>query len=446
MRLTDRTAPRPTSSRSTTRPGRRPVGPVAAHPPGQRGRSVLESALTYLPGPSSTASTPDTSGSTDSHGAVRPHHLRGHPARSPAGPADPGDRADEDVPARGVTGTLTRPGIGTLPGDEPILRYVDLATVHIADAAAMTLPDWARTVIPGPAKAPLLYSGTRAGSRRRSWPSTRAIRTCPSRSPSRSCFEPGRRAHGWLDRTGRRGRPGHGAPAGDPDRGDRRPRRPAGRLGRGPAAGCRRDDRDVRGDPAARGLHRDWHRRRRGLAGRQRLRGASPSAAASASSTPAGSPGASASGSGASRVRRRPGGRGHRPVRRGPVRRGRIDDHAGLGGRPRGARHDGRRSGQPGGSPAPAGTTDPVATRPAARDELWIPLLVLVLVLLCIEWAVYERDSLSRGRRALLARLGRPARRPVVARAGARRGRGAERGHRLQRPDRPRARCRSCSP
>src|SRR4029077_19548836 len=38
-----------------------------------------------------------------------------------------------------------------------------LATVHIADAAAMTLPDWARTVIPGPAKAPLLYSGTRAG-------------------------------------------------------------------------------------------------------------------------------------------------------------------------------------------------------------------------------------------------------------------------------------------
>jgi hypothetical protein len=64
------------------------------------------------------------------------------------------------------------------------------------------------------------------------------------------------------------------------------------------------------------------------------------------------------------------------------------------------------------GSPAPAGTTDPAATRPAARDELWIPLLVIVLVLLCIEWAVYERDSLSRGRRALMARLGRPGATP----------------------------------
>jgi hypothetical protein len=39
-------------------------------------------------------------------------------------------------------------------------------------------------------------------------------------------------------------------------------------------------------------------------------------------------------------------------------------------------------------------------------------LLVIVLLLLCIEWAVYERDSLSRARRALLARLGRPGTTP----------------------------------
>ena len=62
-----------------------------------------------------------------------------------------------------MTGTLSRPGIGTLDPDEPILHFVDLSTVHIADASQMALPDWARTVIPGPAKAPLLYSGDRAG-------------------------------------------------------------------------------------------------------------------------------------------------------------------------------------------------------------------------------------------------------------------------------------------
>ena len=74
-------------------------------------------------------------------------------------------------------------------------------------------------------------------------------------------------------------------------------------------------------------------------------------------------------------------------------------------------------SAQPG---ARRGTADPVAARPAARDELWIPLLIVVLVLLCIEWAVYERDSLSRGRRALAgaARATGTARTPVAARRG----------------------------
>jgi von Willebrand factor type A domain/Aerotolerance regulator N-terminal len=62
-----------------------------------------------------------------------------------------------------VTGTLANPGIGSLDPAEPILRYVDLSTTHIASAAKLTLPDWARTVIPGPAGSPLLYTGTRAG-------------------------------------------------------------------------------------------------------------------------------------------------------------------------------------------------------------------------------------------------------------------------------------------
>ena len=62
-----------------------------------------------------------------------------------------------------VVGTLKNPGIATLGTDEPILRYVDLTTTHISEARQMTLPAWARSVIPGPKNAPLLYSGVRAG-------------------------------------------------------------------------------------------------------------------------------------------------------------------------------------------------------------------------------------------------------------------------------------------
>lgn len=62
-----------------------------------------------------------------------------------------------------VTGTLENPGIATLDPDEPILRYVDLSTTHIAEAAKLTTPDWARTIIPGPKGSPLLYAGSRDG-------------------------------------------------------------------------------------------------------------------------------------------------------------------------------------------------------------------------------------------------------------------------------------------
>ena len=42
-----------------------------------------------------------------------------------------------------------------------------------------------------------------------------------------------------------------------------------------------------------------------------------------------------------------------------------------------------------------------------ARDELWIPIVLIVLVALCIEWAVYQRDAVLRLRRELAARFGR---------------------------------------
>jgi Ca-activated chloride channel homolog len=64
-----------------------------------------------------------------------------------------------------VTGTLPDPGFGTLPPDEPILKFVDLSSVHIGKASKLVLPAWARTVIPGPAGSPLLYTGEHDGQR-----------------------------------------------------------------------------------------------------------------------------------------------------------------------------------------------------------------------------------------------------------------------------------------
>ena len=64
----------------------------------------------------------------------------------------------------------------------------------------------------------------------------------------------------------------------------------------------------------------------------------------------------------------------------------------------------------PSASPGP-GTAQgaPATTRPTARDELWVPIVLLVLLALCVEWAVYHRDALTRLRRGLGARFGRNA-------------------------------------
>jgi len=43
------------------------------------------------------------------------------------------------------------------------------------------------------------------------------------------------------------------------------------------------------------------------------------------------------------------------------------------------------------------------------RDELWFPIVLVVLVGLCLEWAVYHRDALIRLRRGFGERFGRRA-------------------------------------
>ena len=62
-----------------------------------------------------------------------------------------------------VTGKLEEPAVGQPAPDEPLLRNVDLTRLHVADAQRIELPSWARRVIPGPDGAPLLYSGLREG-------------------------------------------------------------------------------------------------------------------------------------------------------------------------------------------------------------------------------------------------------------------------------------------
>jgi hypothetical protein len=127
------------------------------------GDPYLETALAYLPGTELYGIRP-----ADYGPATRPELFdlvifeATLPARLPDRPilaiAPP-----RSSPLGEVTGTLIEPGLGRLDPGEPLLRYVDLSTVHIAEAKRLVLPDWARAVIPGPGGSPLLYAGNRGG-------------------------------------------------------------------------------------------------------------------------------------------------------------------------------------------------------------------------------------------------------------------------------------------
>ena len=94
------------------------------------------------------------------------------------------------------------------------------------------------------------------------------------------------------------------------------------------------------------------------------------------------------------------------PVRGRSVRCRRVDDHA---------RHRSRhwRSWvvRPPGRPAPRlRRTRPSSRAPPARDELWFPIVLIVLIGLCVEWALYHRDVVTRAWRAMSSRIRRPDR------------------------------------
>jgi hypothetical protein len=368
------------------------------------GDPYLETALTYLPHsrlfglkpadyPAGAVRTDGTSWDLIIFEGTLPDTLPPTPILAIAPPKTSG--------LGEVTGTLKTPGIGSIGTDEPILRYVDLSTTHIATAQQLVLPAWARTVIPGPKGAPLLYSGIRAGL------PAAVLAFAPRESdlPLQVGF-PILIANLTGELLGGSSAPAAAVKPGDPvalsvpnGATSLQVTRPDGTtvdLAPGTAGGLtvtftQTDQLGVYTatpifPPAA-------------SAGPS----AGPSAAPSASPRGSGSPAPGASGPA--------GGVGADPT--APIRFAvdlfDVDESAIAPGPNRVLEDLGRARPTPGASGAPAAPDPAAADRPAARDELWIPLVLLVLVGLCVEWTLYHRDAVLRAWRGLTGRLRRPA-------------------------------------
>jgi hypothetical protein len=371
------------------------------------GDPYLETALSYLPNSHLFGLTPDEYPA----GAVRTDGTAWDlvifegavPATLPPTPvlaiAPPSSSALGEV-----GGVLKNPGIGTLGTDEPILRYVDLSTTHIAAAQELTLPPWARTVIPGPKGAPLLYAGTRAGI------PTAVLAFEPRESdlPLQVAF-PILIANLTGELLGGSAATAAVAP-GDPvsltiPTGASglhvvRPDGTAVDLVPGVAAGSTVTftatdqlgvytatpivSADTSAGPAGSGAP----------AASLPAGPRSPSAAALGAS-PSAAPGTDASGRIAFAV-------DLFDVGESAIAPGSTQVLEDLG--------TGQPGAAPSGAPSASGGASATTARPNARDEIWIPIAFGVLLLLCVEWIVYHRDAVQRGWRAIGGRLGCPPR------------------------------------
>ncbi|HEX6867333.1 MAG TPA: VWA domain-containing protein [Candidatus Limnocylindrales bacterium] len=295
-------------------------------------------------------------------------------------------------PLGNVTGTLTNPGIGSLDPAEPVLRYVDLSTTHIASATKLTLPEWARTVIPGPGGAPLLYTGSRAGL------PTAVLAFEPRKSdlPLQVAF-PVLLANLTGELLGGSQAPTEAVQPGTPvdlvipaDATALKVERPDGAVvelvpGADGAVTVTYSGTDTPGvytvTPV---LAPD----------------ASASPGASATPRPTSS---TATGSGAPSA---PPIDPNAPTRFA-VALFDVDESTIAPGSAAAIEALGVAGG-PGASADPG--AQPVAeARPTTRDELWFPIVLIVLLGLCVEWALYHRDALVRLRRGFGERVGRRA-------------------------------------
>jgi hypothetical protein len=64
-----------------------------------------------------------------------------------------------------ISGTISAPVIGQVESNDPLLSYVDLSNVHLAEAARVQPPIWARTLVRTTAGDPLLLVGEPDGRR-----------------------------------------------------------------------------------------------------------------------------------------------------------------------------------------------------------------------------------------------------------------------------------------
>ena len=304
-----------------------------------------------------------------------------------------------------VTGTLKNPGIGTLDPQEPVLRYVDLSATHISEASQLSAPAWARTIIPGPRGAPLLYSGIRDGL-----PSA-VLAFEPRRSdlPLEVAF-PILMANLTGELLGATTAPTEAVDPGTPVE----LVIPSGASGLSVTAPDGTVTQVVPGTTGGAAVT---------FAGTDLLgvytatpiidpdASAAPPASAGSSAGPSSAPGPSAtpgasagaaSGASASPL---PPQDPFAPVRFA-VDLFDVDESTIAPGSAAAIEALGTTAV---GSPTPGGTGGAATERPTTRDELWVPIVLFVLVFLCVEWALYHRDGLIRIRRSVTGRLRRNA-------------------------------------
>ena len=346
------------------------------------GDPYLETALSYLPNVELYGVTPAEYGPSTARKDGRPWDLVIFEASLPTTLPDSPILAiapPRTSPLGQMDGTLKDPGIGSLSPDEPLLRYVDLSTTHIAQAARLVLPDWARTVIPGPRGAPLLYAGNRSGL------PTAVLAFEPRQSdlPLQVAF-PILLANLTGELLGGSAAPTEALAPGTPVTLSI----PSGATG---LTVARPDGSTMELVPAATGGASVTFARTDLLG----IYTVTPILGLAASVGPATSVGPTASASPPPLVD---------PF--APVRFA-VDlfDLAESTIAPGSAARIEALGTAPGAAPG-TGTGAPATT----RDELWRPILLIVLVALCVEWAVYHRDAVIRIRRSLSVRFGR---RPV---------------------------------
>ena len=361
------------------------------------GDPYLETALTYLPDTETYGITPADYGQATHPEKFDLVIFEGWlPTALPTQPmlviAPP-----DTSPLGTVTGTLTNPAIGRVDASDPVLRYVDLSTVHIGEAQKMALPAWARNVIPGPGGAPLLYAGQLAGR------PVAVLTFLPRRSdlPLQVAF-PVLLANLAGELLGGSATPADAVAPGTPVT----LVIPAGAVG----VNVERPDgsADELLAPVAGAASVTFART--DLLGVYRV---SPIADPNASPSPSGSAGASQTTT-PTPASTPEGSPGPSPTFRpadadAPVLFAvdllDVDESNIAPGDPAKLIGLGRPASSPDPSASTAGPVGAAAKVPAARDELWIPIVLAALLVLTLEWLVYERDTLSRLRRRLVARL-----------------------------------------